>query len=71
MPFTRDGRPLIGPLAEAGHDGLYLAGGLASSGFGRGPMAGQLVADVVTGRDPAVDLGPVSPAGRVRRRDDT
>ena len=68
MPFTRDGRPLIGPVTEVGHDGLYLAGGLASSGFGRGPMAGQLVADLVTGRDPAVDLGPVSPAGRVRRR---
>lgn len=71
MPFTRDGRPLIGPVAEVGHDGLYLAGGLASSGFGRGPMAGQLIADLVTGREPAVDLGPVSPAGRVRRRDDT
>jgi len=71
MPFTRDGRPLIGPVAEAGHDGLYLAGGLASSGFGRGPMAGQLIADLATGRDAGVDLGPVSPAGRVRRRDDT
>lgn len=67
MPFTRDGRPLIGPVAEVGHDGLYLAGGLASSGFGRGPMAGQLIADLVTGRDPAVDLGPVLPAGRVVR----
>ena len=71
MPFTRDGRPLIGPVAEVGHDGLYLAGGLASSGFGRGPMAGQLIADLVMGRDPAVELGPVLPAGRVRRRDDT
>lgn len=66
MPFTRDGRPLIGPVTEVGHDGLYLAGGLASSGFGRGPMAGQLIADLVTGRDPAVDLAPVLPAGRVK-----
>lgn len=63
MPFSTDGRPLIGPIPEA--DGLFLAGGLASSGFGRGPMTGRLVAELVLGVTPAVDLSTVSPAGRV------
>ncbi|MGF1595457.1 MAG: NAD(P)/FAD-dependent oxidoreductase [Acidimicrobiales bacterium] len=64
MPFSLDGHPLIGPVP--GHDGLFLAGGLASSGFGRGPMAGQLIADLVTGCDPGVDLADVAPGDRVR-----
>lgn len=63
MPFSLDGRPLIGPVA--GHEGLFLAGGLASSGFGRGPMTGQLVADLVMGKDPGFDLGSVVPGARV------
>ena len=63
MPFTLDGEPLIGkiPLRE----NLYIVGGLASSGFGRGPMAGKLVADYVhTGHMPHV-LSESDPAGRV------
>lgn len=64
MPFSLDGRPLIGPVD--GFDGLFLAGGLASSGFGRGPMTGQLVADLARGQTPGVDLGPVLPGTRVR-----
>ena len=63
MPFSLDGRPLLGPIP--GHEGLFLAGGLASSGFGRGPMAGRLVADLVTGRDPGYDLSTVLPGHRV------
>lgn len=63
MPFSLDGRPLLGPVPE--RDGLFLAGGLASSGFGRGPMAGQLVAELVLDRRPDVDLGPVLPDGRI------
>lgn len=42
--------------------GLYIVSGLASSGFGRGPMAGKLVADYVhTGRMPSV-LAEADPA---------
>lgn len=63
MPFSLDGRPLIGPVPD--HEGLFLAGGLASGGFGRGPMTGQLVGELVLGHEPVVDLTPVSPAGRV------
>ncbi len=45
MPFSLDGAPIIGkiPLRE----NLFIASGLASSGFGRGPMAGKLVADYI------------------------
>lgn len=63
MPFTLDGEPLIGkiPLRQ----NLYIVGGLASSGFGRGPMAGKLIADYVgTGHMPHV-LAESDPAGRV------
>ena len=48
MPFTPDGVPVIG--AVGGVPGLFVAGGLASSGFNRGPMTGWLVADLMLGR---------------------
>ena len=45
MPFSLDGKPLIGRVP--GRSGLWIVGGLASSGFGRGPMAGKLLADAL------------------------
>jgi sarcosine oxidase subunit beta len=45
MPFSLDGKPLIGRLP--GPPNLYIVSGLASSGFGRGPMAGKLLADYI------------------------
>ena len=51
MPFSPDGMPIIGriPLRK----NLYVVTGLASSGFGRGPMAGKLLADYIdTGHMP-------------------
>lgn len=51
MPFSLDGRPIIGKIPQL--DNLYIVSGLASSGFGRGPLAGKLVADYVhTGHRP-------------------
>ena len=53
MPFSLDGRPVIGRIPHM--DNLYIVSGLASSGFGRGPMAGKLVADYLhTGHRPPV-----------------
>ena len=45
MPFSLDGSPIIGkvPIRE----NLFIVSGLASSGFGRGPMAGKLAADYI------------------------
>ena len=51
MPFSLDGKPIIGKIPQL--DGLYVVSGLASSGFGRGPMAGKLIADYIhTGHRP-------------------
>ena len=53
MPFSLDGRPIIGMIPQ--RENLYIASGLASSGFGRGPMAGKLIADYLhTGHRPHV-----------------
>ena len=53
MPFSLDGRPLIGSIPQI--ENLFIVSGLASSGFGRGPMAGKLIADYVhTGHRPQV-----------------
>jgi sarcosine oxidase subunit beta len=53
MPFSLDGAPIIGDIPLLPH--LYIVSGLASSGFGRGPMAGKLLADYIhTGHRPHV-----------------
>lgn len=60
MPFSLDGSPIIGRIPQ--RDGLYIVSGLASSGFGRGPMAGKLAADYIhTGHMPQV-LADADPA---------
>ncbi|HTQ83788.1 MAG TPA: FAD-binding oxidoreductase [Pseudolabrys sp.] len=50
---TPDGIPVIGEVA--GKPGFILAAGFSGHGFGIGPGAGHLIADVVTGRTPLVD----------------
>jgi sarcosine oxidase subunit beta len=64
MPFPHDGRPLIGRIP--GRDNVYIVSGLASSGFGRGPMAGQLLADHLHTGTPAPVLAEADPARCVR-----
>ena len=60
MPFSMDGAPIIGSIPT--RENLYIVSGLASSGFGRGPMAGKLLADHIhTGHRPHV-LAEADPA---------
>ncbi len=60
MPFSLDGHPLIGKIPQ--RPNLYIVSGLASSGFGQGPMAGKLLADYIhTGHRPHV-LAEADPA---------
>ena len=66
MPFPLDGRPLIGPVP--GREDLWIVSGLASSGFGRGPMAGRLLAEFLHRGTPAPVLAEADPAGRIRER---
>ena len=63
MPFSLDGAPLIGAIPQ--YEGLYIVSGLASSGFGRGPMAGKLLAEYVHAGHRHPVLAESDPAGRV------
>ena len=63
MPFSMDGAPVIGGIPS--RDNLYIVSGLASSGFGRGPMAGKLLADFIHTRHRPQVLEEANPAGRV------
>ncbi len=68
MPFSPDGAPIIGRIPS--RENLYIVSGLASSGFGRGPMAGKLLADYIhTGHRPFV-LEEADPARWVREAAD-
>jgi glycine/D-amino acid oxidase-like deaminating enzyme len=53
---TPDAVPVIGPVANM--PGLVLATGFSGHGFGIGPGAGRLAADLVTGTTPLVDPAP-------------
>jgi glycine/D-amino acid oxidase-like deaminating enzyme len=66
MPFPLDGKPLIGRIPR--RPDLWIVGGLASSGFGRGPMAGKLLADYVHSGRPADVLAEADPARCVVER---
>ena len=57
---TPDGVPAIGETEQV--PGLILAAGFSGHGFGIGPGAGHLIADVVTGQAPLVDPKPYHPA---------
>ncbi|ASY60249.1 FAD-binding oxidoreductase [Sinorhizobium sp. CCBAU 05631] len=56
---TPDGVPAIGEIGSL--PGLVLAAGFSGHGFGIGPGAGHLVADIVTGEPPIVDPKPYRP----------
>jgi glycine/D-amino acid oxidase-like deaminating enzyme len=56
---TYDGVPAIGEVPEV--PGFVLAAGFSGHGFGIGPGAGHLVADLITGTKPFIDPTPLSP----------
>ena len=64
MPFPLDGKPLIGRIPL--RDNLWIVSGLASSGFGRGPGAGKLLADFLHTGKPHPVLTAADPSNRVR-----
>jgi glycine/D-amino acid oxidase-like deaminating enzyme len=57
---TPDGVPGIGEMASL--PGLVLAAGFSGHGFGIGPGAGHLIADIVSGAEPLVDPRPYHPS---------
>jgi len=56
IDVTPDAVPVIGPVEAV--PGLFIASGFSGHGFGIGPGAGLLVADLVTGDSPCVDPRP-------------
>ncbi|MFO1049991.1 MAG: FAD-binding oxidoreductase [Geminicoccaceae bacterium] len=56
IDVTPDIVPVISPVDAI--PGLVVATGFSGHGFGIGPGAGRLVADLVMGRDPVVDPSP-------------
>ena len=60
MPFSMDGKPIIGRIPQ--FENLFVLTGLASSGFGRGPMAGKLLADYIHTGHRASVLAEADPA---------
>lgn len=53
---TPDAVPVIGPVEAI--PGFYIASGFSGHGFGIGPGAGKLMADIVTGAPTSVDARP-------------
>jgi len=56
--MSPDGNPIIGPVAAVA--GLFLINGFSGHGFQHSPAAGRILADLVVGRDPGLDLEPFS-----------
>lgn len=56
---TPDGVPAIG---ETDIPGFVLAAGFSGHGFGIGPGAGEMIADIVMGKTPTLDATPYQPS---------
>ncbi|MEW6322352.1 MAG: FAD-binding oxidoreductase [Acidobacteriota bacterium] len=54
--MTPDHNPIIGPAADI--EGVYTIAGFSGHGFQHAPAAGRILADLITGRDPAFDVSP-------------
>lgn len=61
-PATTGIRPMLGWVPNI--EGLVLGNGLGAAGLTIGPLAGRLLADLVLGRNPAIDLAPFGLAVR-------
>jgi len=56
--MSPDANPIIGPAPEP--RGLFLINGFSGHGFQHSPAAGRILADLIVGRDPGMDLTPFS-----------
>lgn len=58
-PWTPDGRPIVGRVEQVA--GLTVAAGHAGEGNTRSLVTGRIVADIIAGGSPPIDIGPLSP----------
>jgi sarcosine oxidase subunit beta len=54
--MSPDANPIIGPAHDA--PGLFLINGFSGHGFQHSPAAGRILADLIVGADPQMDLAP-------------
>ena len=54
--MSPDGNPIIGPAHGLG--GFYLINGFSGHGFQHSPAAGRVLADLIVGRAPGLDVTP-------------
>jgi sarcosine oxidase subunit beta len=57
--MTPDHNPIIGPAS--GVAGFFTIAGFSGHGFQHSPAAGRILADLITGRDPRIDVSPFAP----------
>src|SRR3954453_7602108 len=58
-PTSADDSPILGPLP--GHENVFVATGHGANGLLLGPLTGKVMADLVTGNEPEVDIVPFRP----------
>lgn len=58
-PYTPDGLPILGPVRSL--EGFFMAAGHEGDGIALSPITGELMADMVSGVKPRIDLDPFSP----------
>lgn len=57
--MTPDAHPIIGSLAAAGIEGLFIAAGFCGAGFKKGPAVGQVISELILeGSAKLVDATP-------------
>jgi sarcosine oxidase subunit beta len=54
--MTPDHNPIIGAARDV--RGFYTIAGFSGHGFQHSPAAGRVLADLITGRDPGIDVAP-------------
>ena len=54
--MTPDAMPIIGPVDQL--RGFYVIAGFSGHGFQHSPAAGRILADLIVGRDPGLDVRP-------------
>jgi sarcosine oxidase subunit beta len=56
---TPDHNALLGPTPEL--EGFFLATGFSGHGFMHGPIIGEIIADLIVGRQPSIDISAFRP----------
>jgi len=57
--MTPDHNPIIGATSVV--QGFYTIAGFSGHGFQHSPAAGRILADLITGQDPTLDVAPFAP----------